>query len=82
MVSSDLNSASFSAPPQGDLANGRIICACKQVGATQLCSAITELTIMDVATLTQATQAGSGCGSCVGELQQLITESQAELVTM
>jgi assimilatory nitrate reductase catalytic subunit len=72
----------LSAQPQGDLAKGRIVCACKQVGATQLCSAIKQQDIKDVATLTQATQAGSGCGSCIGELQQMITESQAELMTM
>jgi assimilatory nitrate reductase catalytic subunit len=72
----------LSAQPQGDLAKGKIICACKQVGEKQICGAIAELNIKDIVTLTQTTQAGSGCGSCVGELQQLITQSQTEIVPM
>ena len=57
------------------LQGGPIVCACKQVGKQTLCQAIKGGAIGSVTALSAATGAGTGCGSCLGELQQLIEET-------
>ncbi|MCG9755321.1 nitrate reductase [Shewanella insulae] len=69
---STLLSSLLSTEPKGTLAEGRIICACKQVGEKTLTCAIKQQEVKDTATLTTLTEAGSGCGSCIAELEELI----------
>ncbi|MFV7784656.1 molybdopterin-dependent oxidoreductase [Shewanella marisflavi] len=69
---STLLSSLLSAEPKGTLTKGRIICACKQVGERALSRAIKQQGVKDTATLMTLTEAGSGCGSCIAELEQLI----------
>lgn len=57
---------------EGTLAQGKIICACKKVGEKTLRDAIMNDKLHQVDALSQATNAGTGCGSCVPELRQLI----------
>jgi nitrite reductase (NADH) large subunit len=49
----------------------RLICNCNQVNEAQLVEAI-EAGADSVAALGQATRAGTGCGSCKGELEELL----------
>ncbi|WP_369413176.1 molybdopterin-dependent oxidoreductase [Pseudomaricurvus albidus] len=64
----------------GKLAQGKTICACKQVGKTTLCNAIREESLTTVKQLGECTGAGTGCGTCVPELEQILVEEleQAE----
>lgn len=59
---------------EGTLATGKIVCACKQVGEKTLCNAIKENRIGSVSNLSELTTAGTGCGTCVSELQRMIDE--------
>lgn len=56
----------------GLLARGKLICACRQVGKTTLCDAISAQGLTSVAQLGEHTGAGTGCGTCVPELRQLL----------
>jgi assimilatory nitrate reductase catalytic subunit len=58
--------------PTGRLAGGKTVCACKQVGLTTLCHTIRAQGLDSVAALGAATGAGTGCGSCIPELEQLL----------
>lgn len=58
----------------GKLAQGKTICACKQVGKTTLCNAIREENLTTVEQLGECTGAGTGCGTCVPELEQILSE--------
>ena len=71
----------MSAKPQGALANGKIICACKQVGENQLKRAIADDNICSVKKLSQCTQAGTGCGSCIPELAELLAQQRIPITT-
>lgn len=64
---------------QGALARGKLVCACKQVGEKQLCDAINDQQLDCVASLSKATGAGTGCGSCVPELQRLLDHQLAAM---
>lgn len=68
----DLYTSLLSARPSGELCKGKIICACKQVGARQLSHAIEEQGAQDLAGLMSLTQAGTGCGSCLPELGDIL----------
>ncbi len=59
---------------EGKLAQGKIVCACKQVGKTRICEAIREQNLSSVEAISSATQAGTGCGTCVAELQQILDD--------
>ncbi|MEJ2762555.1 molybdopterin-dependent oxidoreductase [Photobacterium sp. MCCC 1A19761] len=59
---------------EGKLAGGKTVCACKQIGKNTLCTAIREQQLTTVAEVSACTQAGTGCGSCTGEIQQLIDD--------
>jgi assimilatory nitrate reductase catalytic subunit len=58
----------------GDLARGKLICACKQVGSKLLQETAASENITCVAALSEATSAGTGCGSCLPELEQFLSE--------
>ena len=59
-------------PPQHQ--HGRLVCACKQVGIKTIENAICRQSCNTVADISDATQAGTGCGSCVPELQMMLDE--------
>ncbi|WP_341939053.1 molybdopterin-dependent oxidoreductase [Marinimicrobium sp. C2-29] len=72
--------ALLSGQPDKSLNAGKLICACKQVGYNTLCSAVREQGLETVADLSTATQAGTGCGSCIPELEQIIARERADAV--
>lgn len=59
---------------EGRLAAGKTICACKQVGKNTICQAIKDQDLTAVTQISACTQAGTGCGSCVPEIQHLLDE--------
>ncbi|RKF20344.1 nitrate reductase [Alginatibacterium sediminis] len=58
----------------GNLAKGRIICSCKQVGENQIIELLQGDEINDFDGLQLRTQAGTGCGSCVSELRTFVDQ--------
>lgn len=66
----------------GALAQGKLVCACRQVGKTTLCHAIREHQLTSVAQLSECTGAGTGCGTCVPELRQLLEEYGSKSATV
>ncbi|WP_317932605.1 molybdopterin-dependent oxidoreductase [Halioxenophilus sp. WMMB6] len=62
---------------EGDLAHGKQICACKKVGLKTLQRAISEQGLTSVEALSLATDAGTGCGSCLPELGEILKQFPA-----
>ncbi|PSU33240.1 nitrate reductase [Photobacterium lutimaris] len=56
--------------------NGRLVCACKQVGVKTIEQAIRAKSCCSVKEISDATQAGTGCGSCLPELTLMLEEIQ------
>lgn len=73
-VDSTVERALLSGQPDASLSQGKLICACKKVGEKTIKNAVMSQQINDVPSLCQATQAGTGCGSCIPELQDLIQQ--------
>ncbi|UZJ44070.1 molybdopterin-dependent oxidoreductase [Marinimicrobium sp. C6131] len=69
--------ALLSGKPDRQHSQGKLVCACKQVGYNTLCSAIREKGIDTVDALSAETTAGTGCGSCLPELEQIIARESA-----
>ncbi|HRF44419.1 MAG TPA: molybdopterin-dependent oxidoreductase [Candidatus Competibacteraceae bacterium] len=61
-------------PGQGQRDNGRIVCACFGVGLNTLTAAIREQRLATPQAIGATLKAGTNCGSCVPELQRLITQ--------
>lgn len=59
-------------PPVGAKSTGKTICACFNVGETTITDAIRSQGLKDVAAIGKCLNAGTNCGSCIPELQQLI----------
>jgi len=57
---------------EGKLAEGKIVCACKQVGENSLKDAIQAQCSPNISNIGKCTGAGTGCGSCVPDIKQLI----------
>ncbi|MGI0117506.1 molybdopterin-dependent oxidoreductase [Zooshikella sp. RANM57] len=55
-----------------ELTQGKIICACKQIGHKTICNAINKHHLETVKAVASATQAGSVCGSCIPEIEILL----------
>ncbi|WP_036798377.1 nitrate reductase [Photobacterium marinum] len=68
----------LSGSAEGRLRAGKNVCACKKVGKNTICQAIREHQLDSVEQISTHTQAGTGCGSCIGEIQQLLSEQQAK----
>ena len=64
----------ISGAAEGKLAAGKIVCACKQIGKNTICQAIREQNLESVEQISACTGAGTGCGSCVPELQLMLDE--------
>ncbi|GLS25920.1 nitrate reductase [Marinibactrum halimedae] len=73
-VSVDVQKTLLSGVASGSLAEGRIVCACKQVGIQRIIDGMVQCG--SVHALSALTGAGTGCGSCLPELQQLWAEHQ------
>ncbi len=59
---------------EGKLAQGKIICACKQVGINTITEAIQEQGCHSLDSIKQCTGAGTGCGSCLPEVESILTD--------
>jgi len=59
---------------EGQLTQGKTICACKQVGRKRITEAIRQQGLTSVDDISECTGAGTGCGTCVPELQQILDE--------
>ncbi len=55
---------------------GRLVCACFSVGLATLERAIREQHLTNVAEIGAALKAGTGCGSCVPELKELLAHAR------
>ncbi len=64
---------------EGKLAAGKIICACKQVGINTINSAIQEQQLSSVEAISEFTGAGTGCGTCLSEVEAILQEHSQEL---
>jgi len=63
-------------PGQGQHDSGRIVCACFGVGLNTLTTAIRQQQLTTPQAVGAALKAGTNCGSCVPELQQIITQDR------
>ena len=64
---------------EGKLAQGKIICACKQVGINTITEAILEEGCQTLDSIKQCTSAGTGCGSCLPEVESILADKMAEM---
>lgn len=82
LLSSEFESAAmgalFRGQPSESMSQGKLVCACKQVGYNSLCKAVREQNLDSVAELSAATSAGTGCGSCIPELEQILAREAAD----
>jgi len=63
---------------EGKLAQGKIICACKQVGINTITEAIQEQGCQSIERIKECTSAGTGCGSCLPEVESILSDKLAE----
>jgi assimilatory nitrate reductase catalytic subunit len=61
-------------PPRATRDPGRKICICFNVGANTIIDAIAANNPSNVASVGEATQAGTGCGSCKPEIERLLNQ--------
>jgi assimilatory nitrate reductase catalytic subunit len=61
--------------PRAD--TGPIVCSCFGIGRKTICEAISKHKLATPHAVGQKLRAGTNCGSCVGEIKQLITEVSA-----
>ncbi|MDD1621542.1 MAG: molybdopterin-dependent oxidoreductase [Methylococcaceae bacterium] len=59
-------------PPQGEEDIGHTICSCFNVGEKTILKAIKTHDLTSVAAIGQCVNAGTGCGSCLPELKELL----------
>lgn len=59
---------------EGKLAAGKIVCVCKQVASNTIKDAIRAQCSPSIENIGQCTEAGTGCGSCIPDIEQLIEE--------
>ncbi|HEY6902160.1 MAG TPA: molybdopterin-dependent oxidoreductase, partial [Puia sp.] len=60
--------------------SGRLVCSCNNVGSGNLQKKIQE-GCMDLASLSAATGAGTGCGSCKPEIKKLLEECSVKITS-
>ena len=76
VVDSAIELSVFSGKAESRLATGKVVCACKQIGANIIKDVIREQSVETVEDIKRCTSAGTGCGSCVSELERLLEESR------
>lgn len=69
-------SAIVSGKPEASLYKGKILCICRQVGHNEIDQAIKENNLLNVDEICEMTQAGTGCGSCLPELEILLRRQE------
>ncbi|MCJ8166585.1 nitrite reductase large subunit NirB [Pontibacter sp. E15-1] len=52
-----------------------LICSCEAVSKGDICSAVTDLSVMNVEGMKKCNKAGTGCGGCVPLVKDLINET-------
>ena len=57
------------------------ICSCLNVTKAEICTAISDHQLSDVAGIKSCTRAGTGCGSCVSLLKTILVEQGVEVST-
>ena len=57
------------------LPDDALICSCESVSKGDICAAVTDRELSDVAAIKKCTKAGTGCGGCVPMLSDLLTET-------
>lgn len=62
-------------PPKGQQDIGRIVCSCFNVGEKTILQGIKARNLQSVAAIGQCLSAGTGCGSCLPELKDLLHKS-------
>ena len=62
---------------EGMAETGPIVCACFGVGLEAIRRAITQGTAVNVAEIGRALRAGTNCGSCIPELQEIVERTAA-----
>jgi assimilatory nitrate reductase catalytic subunit len=67
---------------EGKLAQGKVICACKQVGINTITEAILEQGCQSLESIKSCTGAGTGCGSCLPEIGNILAERVVENTTV
>ncbi len=70
--------ALFRGRPSATMNQGKLVCACKQLGYNTLCNAVRDQNLDSVAALSAATSAGTGCGSCIPELERILANEVAD----
>lgn len=80
-LDSSIERTLISGQVEGKLAAGKIICACKQVGKNTITDAIEASESCSVEQICQQTGAGTGCGSCVPEVAELVSYAQIKVLT-
>ncbi len=63
-------------PPRACRDPGRKVCVCLNVGANTILDAIAEKSLSSADAVSDATGAGSGCGSCKPEIERLIGQKR------
>ena len=71
-LNTDIQRSILSGIAADSLISGKQICACKQVGELTIKEAIQQQGCMSIEAIGEHTQAGTGCGSCIPEIKQLI----------
>ncbi|GII00010.1 nitrite reductase large subunit NirB [Planobispora takensis] len=66
-------------PSNMDLPDDAQVCSCNNVTKGQICSAIADKGLTDVAGIKSCTRAGTACGSCVPMLKQILIKSGVEV---
>ncbi|WP_019612715.1 nitrate reductase [Psychromonas ossibalaenae] len=74
--------ALISGQVEGRLACGKMVCACKQVGENTIRNAIHEQQLNSADAVGRSTKAGTGCGSCINEIEQILAEHVPELINV
>ena len=64
----------ISGKAEGILAKGKIICACKQVGMNEIKNAIIFQELTSTNEIIKCTDAGTGCGGCIPDLENILEE--------
>ncbi|GGK66721.1 nitrite reductase large subunit [Planomonospora parontospora] len=66
-------------PANMELPAEAVVCSCNNVTHGQICSAIADKGLTDVAEIKACTRAGTTCGSCVPMLKQILVKSGVEV---
>ncbi|MGB5444596.1 MAG: molybdopterin-dependent oxidoreductase [Psychromonas sp.] len=73
-VDSSIERSILSGQVEGKLACGKTVCACKQVGEKTIKNAIVEQRLDSLEAVSQYTGAGTGCGSCLSDVEKILIE--------